>query len=76
MLTILLLLSSSSNLRGEREEKKKNSILKMPKKGWRHGQAIEHLPSKCKALSSNPSTAKKKKKGTKQKCSNWIMHHP
>jgi hypothetical protein len=25
-------------------------------------QVIEHLPSKCKALSSNPSTEKKKKK--------------
>jgi hypothetical protein len=25
-------------------------------------QVIEHLPSKCEALSSNPSTAKKEKK--------------
>jgi hypothetical protein len=25
-------------------------------------QVIEHLPSKCKALSSNPSTDKKRKK--------------
>jgi hypothetical protein len=25
-------------------------------------QVVEHLPSKCEALSSNPSTAKKKKK--------------
>jgi hypothetical protein len=25
-------------------------------------EAIEHLPSKCEALSSNASTAKKKKK--------------
>jgi hypothetical protein len=25
-------------------------------------QAVEHLPRKCKALSSNSSTAKKKKK--------------
>jgi hypothetical protein len=26
-------------------------------------QAIERLPSKCEALSSNPSAAKKKKRG-------------
>jgi hypothetical protein len=26
---------------------------------------IEHLPSKCKALGSNPSTAKKEKKQVK-----------
>jgi hypothetical protein len=25
-------------------------------------QAVEHLPSKCEALDSNPSTAKKKRK--------------
>jgi hypothetical protein len=30
--------------------------------GWRCAQVIEHLPGKHKALSSNPSTAKKKKK--------------
>jgi hypothetical protein len=28
----------------------------------RAAQVAEHLPSKCQALSSNPSTAKKKKK--------------
>jgi hypothetical protein len=27
---------------------------------------VKHLPSKCKALSSNPSTAKKKKETNKQ----------
>jgi hypothetical protein len=32
------------------------------KKGWRHGQVVESLLSKHKALSSNPSTAKRKKK--------------
>jgi hypothetical protein len=32
------------------------------KKGWRHGiQVVEHLLTKCEALSSNPNTAKKKK---------------
>jgi hypothetical protein len=36
---------------------KKNSIC------WqRENQAVEHLPSKCEALSSNSSTAKKEKK--------------
>jgi hypothetical protein len=29
-------------------------------------QVVEHLPSKCEALSSNPSTAKKKKKKKKK----------
>jgi hypothetical protein len=31
------------------------------KKGWRYAQVVECLPSKCKALSSNPSTAKKER---------------
>jgi hypothetical protein len=30
-------------------------------------EVIEHLPSKCKALSSNPSTAKKKNPRIKEK---------
>jgi hypothetical protein len=29
-------------------------------------QVVEHLPSKCQALSSNPSIAKKKKKKKKR----------
>jgi hypothetical protein len=29
-------------------------------------QAVEHLPIKCEALSSNPSTDKKKKKNPKR----------
>jgi hypothetical protein len=29
-------------------------------------QGIEHLPSKCQALSSNTSTAKKKKSGVEE----------
>jgi hypothetical protein len=35
--------------------------------GWRAGgvvtQVVEHLPSKCEALSSNLNTEKKKKRG-------------
>jgi hypothetical protein len=31
-------------------------------KSWEVADVIECLPSKCKALSSNPSTTKKKKK--------------
>jgi hypothetical protein len=34
----------------------------LQEKGLRHGQAVELLPNKCKALSSNPHTTKKKKK--------------
>jgi hypothetical protein len=30
-------------------------------KGWGCGSKVEHLPSKCEVLSSNSSTAKKKK---------------
>jgi hypothetical protein len=43
---------------------KKNPSLKRA-----HGvvQVVEQLPSKCKALSSNPSTTKKKKKKEKIK---------
>jgi hypothetical protein len=33
-------------------------------KGWGVAQEGEHLPCKCKALRSNPSTTKKKKKKT------------
>jgi hypothetical protein len=35
--------------------------IKMPFSGWQSGSSVEHLFSKCKALSSNPSTTKKKK---------------
>jgi hypothetical protein len=31
---------------------------------------VDHLPSKCEALSSNPSTAKKKKKRKKRQKNN------
>jgi hypothetical protein len=31
------------------------------KEGWNMAQVVEHLPSKCKALSSNHSIAKKEK---------------
>jgi hypothetical protein len=34
---------------------------KLWKMGWWNGQAIEHLSSKCEALSSNPSTNKIKR---------------
>jgi hypothetical protein len=30
-------------------------------------QVVEHLPSKCETLSSNPSTAKNKKKNGEKK---------
>jgi hypothetical protein len=33
---------------------------KESKKGWGMAQVEVHLPGKCKALSSNPSTAKKR----------------
>jgi hypothetical protein len=38
--------------------------LKTPitKQGWWSGSSVECLPSTCEALSSNPNTAKKKKK--------------
>jgi hypothetical protein len=32
------------------------------KRGGVMAEVVDHLPSKCKAMSSNPSTAKKKKK--------------
>jgi hypothetical protein len=32
--------------------------------GWGMAQVVDHLPSKCEALNSNPSTTKKKKKAT------------
>jgi hypothetical protein len=34
---------------------------KKKKKGWNMAQVVEHLSSNCKFLSSNPSTAEKKK---------------
>jgi hypothetical protein len=34
-------------------------------------QVVEHLPSKCKALSSNPSTEKKKERNKKGKPILW-----
>jgi hypothetical protein len=33
----------------------------MKKVNWWSGTSVKHLPSKCEALSSNPTTAKKKK---------------
>jgi hypothetical protein len=33
-------------------------------------QVVEYLPSKCEALNSNPSTAKKKKKKERKKAQN------
>jgi hypothetical protein len=45
-----------------RQKKKVSTYLKnKAKKGW-VTQVVEHLPSKCEALSSNPSATKKKKK--------------
>jgi hypothetical protein len=38
-------------------------------------QAVEHLPSKCKALSSNPSSAKKNQKNNSEFRSSWILLH-
>jgi hypothetical protein len=44
---------------------KQDAISKITKaKSWGVAQVVEHLPSKCKALSSSPSTEKKKKKST------------
>jgi hypothetical protein len=34
-------------------------------------QVVEHLPHKCKALSSNPSTGKRKKWKKKKKEGKW-----
>jgi hypothetical protein len=34
---------------------------RMKKVNWWSGTSVKHLPSKCEALSSNPTTAKKKK---------------
>jgi hypothetical protein len=56
----------SSQLLGEAQtgesqpRHKARSYLKtsQSKKDWRNGQVVEHLPSKNKALSSTPSTAK------------------
>jgi hypothetical protein len=55
-----------------------------PKKAGRVAQVVEHLPRKCEALNSNPSTAKKKKKAYilihVWKCFHnfdfWKKHHP
>jgi hypothetical protein len=50
--------------------------------GGLEAQVVEYLPSKCEALSSNPSTTKKKKKkkivpgsGTKHFCLHAIGQH-
>jgi hypothetical protein len=43
--------------------KKQDTISKLTRAredNWRHGSRREHLSRKCKALSSNTSTAKKK----------------
>jgi hypothetical protein len=40
------------------------------KNGWGVAQMVEHLPSKCKVLSSNFGTAKKKKVNA-----NIILYH-
>jgi hypothetical protein len=37
--------------------------------------AVEHLPSQCKALSSNPNTAKKKRKEKKAIPQRMILWH-
>jgi hypothetical protein len=39
---------------------KTNKQKKVAGGSWGVTQAIDHLPSKCKALSSNPNNAKKK----------------
>jgi hypothetical protein len=39
-------------------------MTKNSKKGWRSAQVVEHLSSKCQALSSNPSTTKATTKGS------------
>jgi hypothetical protein len=33
-------------------------FLKNKNKAWQSGQGVEHLPRKCEALSSNPSSNK------------------
>jgi hypothetical protein len=38
------------------------------KNGWRLGQAVEHLPGKCKVLSSNPSNKKTDRTILKPQC--------
>jgi hypothetical protein len=48
----------------------KNFISSVKNTSWKFGgvtQAVEHLPSKCEALSSNPSTTKKNEKEKKRK---------
>jgi hypothetical protein len=47
--------------------KKEEGNINRRRKGleWLEAQVVEHLPSKCKALNLNPSTAKKKKKKEK-----------
>jgi hypothetical protein len=47
---------------------KQEPISKTPnrKKGWQSGSTIEHLSSKCEALSLNSGTAKNKKNFLKQ----------
>jgi hypothetical protein len=44
-------------------DKKQDPISKITraKKDQRWAQAVEHLPKKCKALSLNPNSTKKKK---------------
>jgi hypothetical protein len=37
------------------------------KRTGRVAQVVEHLPSKCEALNSNPSTAKRKKERKKNR---------
>jgi hypothetical protein len=39
-------------------------------------QVVEHLPSKCKGLNSNPSTTTKKKKRMGLGCSSVVQHLP
>jgi hypothetical protein len=45
----------------------KRTKIKKQRRGWRFSSVEERLPGKCKALSSVPSTEKKKGKNRKKK---------
>jgi hypothetical protein len=55
--------------------KKRDPISKITraKRAGGVAQVVEPLPSKCKALSSNPKTKKKKKKERKEKLKGQVL---
>jgi hypothetical protein len=45
----------------------KITLVKKSKKGWGMAQVVQHLPHKCKALSSNPSEGERERRSETQR---------